>query len=100
MNQPHPPTAEEVNRKLVAQYTEIATLAGGLAHEIKNPLSTICLNMELLAEDFAEAETPARPPGAGQDRGRAARMPAAAKPARQLPQLCQGAHGAASRPRT
>ena len=58
MNQPHPPSAEEVNRKLVAQYREIATLAGGLAHEIKNPLSTIGLNMELLAEDFAEAETP------------------------------------------
>jgi signal transduction histidine kinase len=57
-NQPHPPSAEEVNRKLVEQYTEIATLAGGLAHEIKNPLSTICLNMELLAEDFAAAETP------------------------------------------
>jgi signal transduction histidine kinase len=58
MNQPHPPSAEEVNRKLVAQYREIAALAGGLAHEIKNPLSTIGLNMELLAEDFAEAETP------------------------------------------
>lgn len=41
------------------QYTEIARLAGALAHEIKNPLSTIRLNMELLAEDldaqFAEA---------------------------------------------
>ena len=58
MNQPHPPSAEEVNKKLIAQYTEIAALAGGLAHEIKNPLSTICLNMELLAEDFAAAETP------------------------------------------
>jgi signal transduction histidine kinase len=58
MNQPHPPSAEEVNQKLVEQYTEIAALAGGLAHEIKNPLSTICLNMELLAEDFAQAETP------------------------------------------
>ena len=39
-------------------YTEIATLAGGLAHEIKNPLSTIRLNMELLAEDFADSKTP------------------------------------------
>jgi signal transduction histidine kinase len=58
MNQPHPPSAEEVNRKLVAQYTEIAALAGGLAHEIKNPLSTICLNMELLAEDFGQGQTP------------------------------------------
>jgi signal transduction histidine kinase len=58
MNQPHPPTAEEVNKRLVEQYTEIAALAGGLAHEIKNPLSTIGLNMELLAEDFADAESP------------------------------------------
>lgn len=57
INQPHPPSAEEVNRRLVEQYTEIAQLAGGLAHEIKNPLSTICLNMELLAEDFANAES-------------------------------------------
>jgi len=52
----HPPSAEEVNRRLVAQYTEIATLAGALAHEIKNPLSTIRLNMELLAEDFEGSE--------------------------------------------
>ena len=49
---------DDVNRRLVDQYTEIALLAGGLAHEIKNPLSTIRLNMELLAEDFGEAESP------------------------------------------
>lgn len=55
MKQPHPPSAEEVNRRLVEQYTEIAALAGALAHEIKNPLSTIRLNMELLAEDFEGA---------------------------------------------
>jgi signal transduction histidine kinase len=58
MPRPHPPSAEEVNRRLVEQYTEIATLAGALAHEIKNPLSTIGLNMELLAEDFAVGESP------------------------------------------
>jgi signal transduction histidine kinase len=29
-----------------------------LAHEIKNPLSTIRLNMDLLAEDFSESENP------------------------------------------
>ncbi len=58
MNLQHPPTAEQVNQKLVEQYTEIAQLAGGLAHEIKNPLSTIGLNMELLAEDFADAQSP------------------------------------------
>jgi signal transduction histidine kinase len=46
-------------QRLMDQYTEIAKLAGGLAHEIKNPLSTIRLNMEMLAEDLAELETPA-----------------------------------------
>jgi signal transduction histidine kinase len=49
------PTAEELEQQLADQYNQIAQLAGGLAHEIKNPLSTIRLNMELLAEDFAEA---------------------------------------------
>ena len=49
---------DDVNRRLVDQYTEIARLAGGLAHEIKNPLSTIRLNMELLAEDFGESDNP------------------------------------------
>src|SRR5262245_14009666 len=52
------PSPSELNQRLVEQYTEIATLAGGLAHEIKNPLSTIRLNMELLAEDFAEPQSP------------------------------------------
>ncbi len=51
-------TRDEANQRLVDRYTEIARLAGGLAHEIKNPLSTIRLNMELLAEDFGEADSP------------------------------------------
>jgi signal transduction histidine kinase len=46
--------------RLLDQYTEIARLAGSLAHEIKNPLSTIRLNMELLAEDLGEPQTPAQ----------------------------------------
>ena len=50
---------DESHRRLVEQYTEMARLAGGLAHEIKNPLSTIRLNMQLLAEDLEEVETPA-----------------------------------------
>jgi signal transduction histidine kinase len=56
-SQPQPSPAE-VHQRLVEQYTEIATLAGGLAHEIKNPLSTIRLNMELLAEDFGDPQSP------------------------------------------
>src|SRR5262245_60852188 len=47
-------------QRLVDQYTDIARLPGGLAHEIKNPLSTIRLNMQLLAEDLEEPETPAQ----------------------------------------
>lgn len=45
------PTTDETVQRLMDQYAEIARLAGGLAHEIKNPLSTIRLNMQLLAED-------------------------------------------------
>ncbi|NND98398.1 MAG: sensor histidine kinase [Pirellulaceae bacterium] len=41
-----------------AQYEELAELAGSLAHEIKNPLSVIHMNIELLSEDLAEIESP------------------------------------------
>ncbi|TWT86825.1 Sensor protein ZraS [Pseudobythopirellula maris] len=47
-----PPTTQQTVQRLMDQYAEIARLAGGLAHEIKNPLSTIRLNMQLLAEDL------------------------------------------------
>ncbi len=40
------------------QYAELASLAGELAHEIKNPLSTIRMNMEMLDEDFQAIKTP------------------------------------------
>ena len=46
-----------LTRRLRAQYAEIAQLAGGLAHEIRNPLSTMSLNLDLLVEDFRGAET-------------------------------------------
>jgi signal transduction histidine kinase len=51
-----PNSTDDENRRLMDQYTEIAVLAGGLAHEIKNPLSTIRLNLSLLAEDFAQPQ--------------------------------------------
>ncbi len=44
----------EAEERLRQQYSEIAQLAGGLAHEVKNPLSTIRLNMDLLAEDMED----------------------------------------------
>lgn len=40
------------------QYAEIAQLAGALAHEIRNPLSTIRLNVELLGESLDECDDP------------------------------------------
>ncbi len=50
------PTHRE--QQLKQQYDEIASLAGGLAHEIRNPLSTIRMNLELLFEDIDESEDP------------------------------------------
>jgi signal transduction histidine kinase len=50
--------AEEERQRLMARFAEIAVLAGGLAHEIKNPLSTISLNLELLGEDVAGGDSP------------------------------------------
>ncbi len=58
MNHDESVTEKQLRERLAEQYAQIARLTGSLAHEIKNPLSTIVLNMELLAEDFAKAETP------------------------------------------
>jgi len=49
---------EPVDEQLQASYQELAQLASSLAHEIKNPLSVIRMNMELLAEDFEASDTP------------------------------------------
>ncbi len=39
-------------------WTELVQLSGALAHEIKNPLSVIRLNVELLEEDLESMTTP------------------------------------------
>lgn len=44
------------NERLV----ELGTLAGGLAHEIKNPLSSVNLNIQLLQEDLDQVTAAAR----------------------------------------
>ena len=54
----HQPKYDEFTERLVQQYNEVAQLAGALAHEIKNPLSVIRMNVELLAEDLGEPTTP------------------------------------------
>lgn len=50
------PTPSDEIRRLEERYAELARLVGALAHEVKNPLSTIRLNMELLEEDVEELE--------------------------------------------
>ncbi len=57
-----------LDRERTARLHQLATLgelAGGLAHELKNPLSTIKLNLQLLMEDLA------RMPGAETSHNRA-----------------------------
>jgi signal transduction histidine kinase len=49
---------DEERKQLRRQYAEIATLAGGLAHEIKNPLSTISMLMEVMSEDVRDGDSP------------------------------------------
>jgi two-component system sensor histidine kinase HydH len=51
MPQPAPATES-------ASYAALAELAGGFIHEIKNHLSSLGLNLQLLAEDFHEPESP------------------------------------------
>lgn len=45
-------TEEDLRR----QYHELAELAGSLAHEIKNPLSVIHMNVDLLSEELDESD--------------------------------------------
>src|SRR5262245_19917166 len=41
---------------LADQLVELATITGGLAHEIRNPLSTLKVNLQLLDEDWRGLE--------------------------------------------
>ena len=52
------PDYDEFTRQILEQYNEIAQLAGALAHEIKNPLSVIRMNVDLLAEDHEGDDPP------------------------------------------
>ena len=50
--------AESQIQQLREHYNELAALAGSLAHEIKNPLSVIRMNADLLGEDLVDTDTP------------------------------------------
>ena len=54
-----PKDAEAAERLRRSEHLAFAGwLAGGLIHEIKNPLNTLSLNLQLLAEDWQKAENP------------------------------------------
>ncbi len=53
-----------------ARYEELAELAGSLAHEIKNPLSVIHMNIDLLSEDIGRDRFADQPPVARSNRHR------------------------------
>jgi signal transduction histidine kinase len=52
--------AREAERRArtAERLAELGSMTGGLAHEIKNPLSTIGLNAQLLGEAIAESDMP------------------------------------------
>lgn len=50
--------ADDERQRLLAQYAEIAALAGALAHEIRNPLSIMGMNLDLLAEEVGAGDSP------------------------------------------
>lgn len=49
---------DDLQARLRTQLNEVSQLAGGLAHEIRNPISTMLLTLDLLAEEFQRPETP------------------------------------------
>ena len=48
---------EARERDRTERLAQLGTLFAGFAHEVRNPLSTIGLNLQLVKEDFAEAES-------------------------------------------
>ena len=52
------PGENEKLRRRTENLAFAGRLAGGLIHEIKNPLNTLSLNLDLLAEDWAKPRTP------------------------------------------
>ncbi|MFQ5412021.1 MAG: PAS domain-containing sensor histidine kinase [Phycisphaerae bacterium] len=53
-----PPSAAEPLPGRTDRMVELAAIAGGLAHEIRNSLSTLRMNLQLLEEDWKSAESP------------------------------------------
>ncbi len=53
----HSAREERQARIRTQRLAELGTLLAGFAHEVRNPLSTIGLNLQLVLEDFKDAES-------------------------------------------
>jgi signal transduction histidine kinase len=53
-----PGSSPKPDRELAEQLVELSSLTGGLAHEIRNPLSTLKVNLQLLDEELRRIEEP------------------------------------------
>ncbi len=58
----------EKRTRAAERLAELGTMTGGLAHEIKNPLSTVGLNIQLLQEDLEDMAGSAAPGAIAQDK--------------------------------
>jgi len=54
---PNPEREERLQRIRTQRLAQLGTLLAGFAHEVRNPLSTIGLNLQLVLEDFHDAES-------------------------------------------
>lgn len=61
----------ELERRTLAaeRLGELGTMTGGLAHEIKNPLSTVGLNIQLIQEDLSHLDSTLPPPPSPEEAG-------------------------------
>ena len=50
--------ASKERKRRVDRLAFLGALAGGLAHEVKNPLSTMSVNLQLMKEDWENPQTP------------------------------------------
>ena len=64
----------ERRARQAAHLAEVGTLTGGLAHEIRNPLSTLTLNLQLLREDLERPGSAWVKPGQAADTHLIARL--------------------------
>jgi len=53
----NPVREERLARIRMERLAQLGTLLAGFAHEVRNPLSTIGLNLQLVLEEFQQAET-------------------------------------------